>query len=817
MPSRPPSSAKRRSRNALNGSKSKSKTDVALSSPTGGSKSKIAPAPALPSRKSSLAVHGGVGAKTASSRSASVIATGDAGTADVSAVTLVAGGGEEVDADGKAVSDTQQDKEAPTSHKDVDASGLGGDHNSPDLANRRVSADFNAASSNPLLVDKDEPDVHAPLGARKASAVSLSSSMSLRTPVLPTPIAAGSTGTTDAPKPSSNDIKSLLNFSADPTSSVSVTVTEGCDHPKPRYPFRLVCWHTKRLLEYCGTGCDDAVLATRRLLAVSHAWGEKTFESYVQGLPWTVPRARDKSIEKAFIGVREDDLVWLDILCVNQRRVDEVAWWRRSLREVYARAAAVVLWLHDGRFETPWPMLATVRPTREGFMELLRIHSGKRSIRPPFTLHTGKPLLFREALFMLLRAISDPWFQRIWTTLEVGAAQEVMFQNVRIDLRNLALWIELFDTPLLGLQKEVKDQLTERCRSYATELNWDVNATLPLEPVRLAVEMVLRTTRICPLPSTVRPIRHPRLDLQQAYLSTLSKLSRKRVDKVLAFQHAFDLPIHLDTGISESAAEENPDELERLWTLVVIDRIHAGDESILRLIAPGPSHRTRGLWHPILNVEAMCKQPPDKSIAFAVRSIDPPPNPAAWQIETFPYWIDVPFHPTSPAILRMVRVVSGQAVWSEGPGDPALAPAWTETLLKDLQARYGSTLSLERSREMIQKLSPFGECNLEHVTDGMHSGVMRLGRVAVPFWMPPQFVSTRRGKAVRRVNGVDTVGLTVRAVLPGDVIASGRMRVWLVGAMHLEYPGVVGAAWIDFSLVHGSDISGCPMRDLIIP
>jgi hypothetical protein len=149
--------------------------------------------------------------------------------------------------------------------------------------------------------------------------------------------------------------------------------------------------------------------------AISYHWGSAAFteEIWLDGLPLQVaPIVQDLLYHLG--SYQHDRLLWIDAICINQGDNAEKDVQIGLMRDVYRRAASVIVWL-DG-VEDPWMarrMLAGiwheyVYGTTESCVEMVRTYSEPSA----------------EAGWMqLMNLFAHPWFCRVWIIQEIVLAK----------------------------------------------------------------------------------------------------------------------------------------------------------------------------------------------------------------------------------------------------------------------------------------------------------------------------------------------------------------------------------------------------------
>ena len=124
------------------------------------------------------------------------------------------------------------------------------------------------------------------------------------------------------------------------------------------------------------------------------------------------------------IGEERTRTLWVDAVCINQEDLGERASQVRLMREIYARAESVVVWVGDGEDEKTSRAIATVEAIRARY-EASSASAGGTGAEcdqwPEDDIHF--PIRERhEATHLFIEAWSlfeRPWFRRTWVVQEV--------------------------------------------------------------------------------------------------------------------------------------------------------------------------------------------------------------------------------------------------------------------------------------------------------------------------------------------------------------------------------------------------------------
>ncbi|KAI3319769.1 hypothetical protein HD806DRAFT_507953 [Xylariaceae sp. AK1471] len=149
--------------------------------------------------------------------------------------------------------------------------------------------------------------------------------------------------------------------------------------------------------------------------AISYHWGKASFteDIHIDGETFKVAPVVEELLYH-LSSYRRDRLLWIDAICINQLDSAEKDFQIRLMRDVYRRAASVIIWL-DGVKDT-WMarcMLAGiwheyVYGTTESCVEMLYKYS---------------ELYLESGWMQLMNLFVHPWFSRTWVIQEIVMAQ----------------------------------------------------------------------------------------------------------------------------------------------------------------------------------------------------------------------------------------------------------------------------------------------------------------------------------------------------------------------------------------------------------
>ncbi|KAJ3110835.1 hypothetical protein HDU96_006244 [Phlyctochytrium bullatum] len=591
------------------------------------------------------------------------------------------------------------------------------------------------------------------------------------------------------------------------STSLAFELQDGCPHPRETsFHLRLISWHKKLILSYCGLSCRR--LKNRRIIAITHVWGNAE-DHEIPGIPWAVPISKYKSLRRAFEGADKEDLHWLDILSIDQSNPEELFASTKLMSKVFGRTDAVNLWLPRSSTRNAWPSLATVEPSRDLFEEMVRAEMNDRrnglgsvdSLRSddsrgspsaPHHLPDGTALTCELAMKMMENALTDPWFERVWTTQEMALASQLTYQHMPFDLENLRGWLEIFNSPLSDLSEEAAEYFASTYEDGYREAGIDIHR--PAGDTHTAFMILLQSINL--RSSSVRGTQNT---LLTAFMSLCHRECKYLRDKVLTLEPILQCRLEIPEF---DLSDFSPELADELWHHVVLQRVRDGDLSILRAVAPGPAfERQVGLWHPSIRpggILGVCKSCESSSDA----------------VNDYPYEIVMPSTPSEPAILESVRIVTCPAIYrSTEDGEPME----TSRTLKSFCSLFKEAeIDTKASRFMMRGFTSSGEVDLKCLTGGMFDGFLKLGNIACPFWLPDWFFDGEKD------DGEDP--FRVRVVVPDASKACGKLRLWILGTVKPgrnvaggRFPGVIGAVWVDVDVLDFECFSTLPVVDVEIP
>ncbi|KAJ3117072.1 hypothetical protein HDU96_007990 [Phlyctochytrium bullatum] len=612
---------------------------------------------------------------------------------------------------------------------------------------------------------------------------------------------------------------------------------------------RLVHWPSKTIRVFCGLDCAELVTNNWRIIAISHVWG-RTRDHHIEGVPWPVPIADEKSLEAAFEGCQPQDLHWLDVLSIDQQSGDELVYSTKEMSVVFARADAVRLWLPEAA--SPWPLLGTLEPSKDALVAMIRRLAGDTDLDPlvfpelRIDSTDPQPLSLKTILTWLCDCRNDMWFRRIWTTQEMVLAKSFVFRGRAFDFSRIDEWYKLFRSKDL-VPKEILPRLP---LAELEALTWNpTKSYIGSDHVAFDYSQALReAVQSSSTGCSLMVVQHT---IQLRECSFIR-------DKVLTMAPL----LKCDLAFPEFAFDDKSAELaERLWHYAVVRKMANGDISIVYEINPGHTPRDRGLWHPALflgkfgqgrcnscvyfrrymfpRIEIAGNKTNSLLSLFQPRYRHSPRSPASPSTEvpgpgfargvafmethsgspiTLPdpeggYFVDdLPYdfwHPTQPftpedphpALLRNVHLIECEAVWKQRN----CSTPYDEEYDKLLGIAEGRR---DRARKMLARLNPRdGALSSTIITSSHCSGMARVGCMLAPFWMHPSFApgpdQELPGEAWRT--------LSIMVVVPAlPKFRDGRMRCWVVGGHGSrvpnsrinDYPGPYGAVWIDWYMLH---------------
>ena len=114
----------------------------------------------------------------------------------------------------------------------------------------------------------------------------------------------------------------------------------------------------------------------------------------------------------------QDQILWVDALCINQDDKDEQGQQVQQMRSIYGRAKRVIIWLGEATYETDYIMDYINKLEREGFNHTSNGQELSNKIK--YDLRPEKWNLLVEGLQSLLHR---SWFKRVWIIQETANVQ----------------------------------------------------------------------------------------------------------------------------------------------------------------------------------------------------------------------------------------------------------------------------------------------------------------------------------------------------------------------------------------------------------
>ncbi|PQE13628.1 heterokaryon incompatibility protein [Rutstroemia sp. NJR-2017a BVV2] len=128
--------------------------------------------------------------------------------------------------------------------------------------------------------------------------------------------------------------------------------------------------------------------------------------------------------------------IWIDAICINQADIHERSDQILRMRQIYAQAVLVTVWLGPERDDShiAFQMIRTISRQEENSKEWLKD-----------SLMTRKHSLEWRALYHMLRR---PWWRRIWIIQEIVAAKDVVLfcGSLSLDPRNISRCLNVLST-----------------------------------------------------------------------------------------------------------------------------------------------------------------------------------------------------------------------------------------------------------------------------------------------------------------------------------------------------------------------------------
>ncbi|KAG7059330.1 HET-domain-containing protein [Colletotrichum scovillei] len=151
--------------------------------------------------------------------------------------------------------------------------------------------------------------------------------------------------------------------------------------------------------------------------ALSYAWGDTTkkVEILLEGQPFKITINLETTLRR-LRSAKEDRLLWIDAVCINQHDRLEVNLQVKRMWSVYRYASKVIVFLGGGTADTHHAVDLIQALAREGN------RLGHRRVTSLLFTKDAQPT--KQAL---QRLMSSPWWSRAWVIQEFAVATEVAF------------------------------------------------------------------------------------------------------------------------------------------------------------------------------------------------------------------------------------------------------------------------------------------------------------------------------------------------------------------------------------------------------
>ncbi|KAF4627488.1 hypothetical protein G7Y89_g10667 [Cudoniella acicularis] len=165
------------------------------------------------------------------------------------------------------------------------------------------------------------------------------------------------------------------------------------------------------------------LLGSRSYRCISYVWGTDTVKSHVIRLNGKNYRVTPNvyCILRSQTSMWRANYIWIDSICIDQRNDHEKSFQVRMMREIYAQAAKVVIWLGEPA-DAKWAiyLLNELRFLKlaAGPEKCMRWVDRQRSVILDSEITAAKWRAFLELL-------NHPWFERVWVIQELASAKAV--------------------------------------------------------------------------------------------------------------------------------------------------------------------------------------------------------------------------------------------------------------------------------------------------------------------------------------------------------------------------------------------------------
>lgn len=151
--------------------------------------------------------------------------------------------------------------------------------------------------------------------------------------------------------------------------------------------------------------------------ALSYAWGDTTkkVEILLEGQPYKITKNLETALRRLRLA-KEDRLLWIDAVCINQQDRLEVNLQVKRMWSVYKYASKVIVFLGEGTTDTHHAVELIQTLAEEG------LGLGHRHVTALLFTKGAQPT--KRALQSLM---GSPWWSRAWVIQEFSVATEVAF------------------------------------------------------------------------------------------------------------------------------------------------------------------------------------------------------------------------------------------------------------------------------------------------------------------------------------------------------------------------------------------------------
>lgn len=174
------------------------------------------------------------------------------------------------------------------------------------------------------------------------------------------------------------------------------------------------------------------LLETERYEALSYAWGDETSSDLVFiaggsnfGDGYSILYIKPNLFDALqMLRLRDEERrIWIDAICINQDDLKERASQVLLMREIYANASQVLIWLGNEEDDDEH----TFKALEQISTQIHGLEDDVEGDTADYSLYTSEHLPTTEMFNNISSLLQRPWFRRTWVVQEVASAQKVVF------------------------------------------------------------------------------------------------------------------------------------------------------------------------------------------------------------------------------------------------------------------------------------------------------------------------------------------------------------------------------------------------------